>query len=374
MFFDKLDDRNVIPAMRTKPNIVIIHIVCCLAFLSIPLLSPPPNAMGDGLIKGMGHLKDIFGYSIALVFFYACYYFIIPRYYFSRKWGGFALSLLLGLVVIILLPNLLFFSDMAQHGPPMNMPGRFPNPPPGDMPDMAQHGPHHSGWHPLFGAFEHNMFRFVIVVAVSLLLKINSQYRKAEQEKAETEISFLKAQINPHFLFNTLNSIYSLAITKSDATAEAVVKLSALMRYSISDAIEQFVSLGKEIDYISNYIQLQRLRVADKVKLKYEVTGTPGTKRISPFLLIPFVENAFKYGVNPEEDCEITVLIFIGEDDVELQVFNKKVYVQSSKDTGLALGIDNTRKRLQMLYPSRHQLLVREDFDSFEVRLKITLA
>jgi hypothetical protein len=368
MFLDILGGNKGTQTMRSRSNSVIIHIVCCLAFLSIPLLSPPPDAMGDGLIKGAGHMKDMFGYLIALVFFYACYYYIIPRYYFTRRWGMFTLMLLLGLVVIILLPNLLFFSDMAQYRPHMDMQG----PPQGEMPGGV-HGPRHRGRSPLLGAFEHNMFRFVVVVSVSLLLKINSSYKKAQQEKSDAEIAFLKAQMNPHFLFNTLNSIYSLAIAKSDATAEAVVKLSGLMRYSISDANRPFVSLSNEIEYISNYIELQRLRLANQVKVQYEIKGDTLGKNIAPFLLIPFAENAFKYGVNPEEDCEINVLVYANETDVELHVSNKKVFIQRNKDTGLSLGIDTTRRRLQMLYPGKYVLHINDTTDTFEVLLKIDL-
>ena len=130
------------------------------------------------------------------------------------------------------------------------------------------------------------------------MLKINSRLKLAEKEKVNAELSYLKAQINPHFLFNTLNSIYSLAIEKSDYTATAVVKLSSMMRYVITDASHKFVPLEKEINYISNYIELQKLRIDSSIKLMYTVTGDISDKKIAPLVLISFIENAFKYGVN----------------------------------------------------------------------------
>jgi len=189
----------------------------------------------------------------------------------------------------------------------------------------------------------------------------------------QTEISFLKAQINPHFLFNTLNSIYSLSISKSDAAPDAVVKLSNMMRYSVSEANQNFVSLSKEIEYISNYIELQRLRVTDKIKINYEISGDVEGKQIAPFLLIPFVENAFKHGVNSEEDSDIGIKIDIGSDGLLLKVANKKVTVHIGKDTGIGLGIETTRKRLRLLYPGRHKLDITDNNDSFRILLQIDL-
>src|ERR1700748_3501739 len=188
------------------------------------------------------------------------------------------------------------------------------------------------------------------------MLKISNRLKLAEREKVNAELSYLKAQINPHFLFNTLNSIYSLAIEKSDYTATAVVKLSGMMRYVITDASHKFVSLEKEINYISDYIELQKIRLDDSIKLSYSVSGDPADKIVAPLVLISFIENAFKYGVNAEENSEIKIHIDSTKGYVHLRVFNKKVKIQQVNTHTSGLGIENTINRLQLLYPGRHKL------------------
>lgn len=148
--------------------------------------------------------------------------------------------------------------------------------------------------------FDYGLYMFILVLVCALLLKTNQRWRKLRQEKLETELSYLKAQINPHFLFNTLNSIYALAIEKSDYTATAVVKLSGMMRYIISESHKHFVSLEKEISYINDYIELQKFRLGGTVKIHYSLQGHYPGKEIAPLILITFVENAFKYGLTPK--------------------------------------------------------------------------
>ena len=186
-----------------------------------------------------------------------------------------------------------------------------------------------------------------------------------------TEISFLKAQINPHFLFNTLNSIYALTLVRSEHAPDAVVKLSGMMRYAVSEANLSQVSLSKEVSYISNYIELQKLRITDKIVITFEVAGDVEGKNIAPFLLIPFVENAFKYGVNAEENSDIWIKIEINEFDLLMQIENNKVFVRKDKNYGASLGIKNTKKRLQILYPGTHVLKIKDGKYDFIVSLYI---
>jgi len=197
------------------------------------------------------------------------------------------------------------------------------------------------------------------------------QWQTTKDQMLNTEISFLKAQINPHFLFNTLNSIYALTLVKSEHAPDAVVKLSGMMRYSVSEANQSQVSLASEISYISNYIELQKLRITDKIVITFDVTGDPENKDIAPFLLIPFVENAFKYGVNSEENSDIWIKIEINDTDLQMQIENNKVFVRKTKDYGASIGIKNTKKRLQLLYPGAHLLKIRDGKYDFTVSLYI---
>jgi LytS/YehU family sensor histidine kinase len=221
--------------------------------------------------------------------------------------------------------------------------------------------------------FDYSLYMFVIVLFCALLLKTNQRWRKLQQEQLETELSYLKAQINPHFLFNTLNSIYSLAIEKSDYTATAVVKLSGMMRYIISESHKNFVSLEKEVNYINDYVELQKFRLGDTVDIQYSLQGNYYGKEIAPLILITFVENAFKYGVNPEQHSKILAVIHIEDDRLILKVENNKVTTLQDKAEAPGLGISNTRNRLEMLYPRKHQLHIDDGAEQFKIHLEIML-
>jgi two-component system LytT family sensor kinase len=196
-----------------------------------------------------------------------------------------------------------------------------------------------------------------------------------QSSRPMTELSFLKAQVNPHFLFNTLNNIYSLAVRKSDDAPQAVMMLADMMRYVLSDAQSDHVPLDKDLEYISEYIKLQKLRLTDKVTIQYTVTGNTADREIAPLMLIPFVENAFKYGTSTHEESTITIDIRIEGDKLIAYVVNKLVSqaVQMQKATGT--GLVNVRRRLELLYADRHTLDINTDDDGYyKVYLQLNLA
>jgi sensor histidine kinase YesM len=197
----------------------------------------------------------------------------------------------------------------------------------------------------------------------------------AEKEKLRTELSLLKSQVNPHFLFNTLNNIYAMAITQSENTADAVMKLAQIMRYILQDAEIELVPLQKDIEFLQHYIELQQFRLSDKVDIAFTITGSPSTLRIAPLLLIPFVENAFKYGVSARQKTRIAMDIRIEGNMVTLWVQNSKpanAAAISKDNTGI--GINNTRRRLALLYPDKHDLQIIDQPDQYTVTLKINCA
>jgi sensor histidine kinase YesM len=226
---------------------------------------------------------------------------------------------------------------------------------------------------PFRNPFKEHFFEFLAVLSLTLMLKINSRLKLAEKQKVNAELSYLKAQINPHFLFNTLNSIYSLAIEKSDYTATAVLKLSGMMRYVITDVNNKFVPLEKEINYLSDYIELQKIRLDNTIKVDYFVMGDTADKEIAPLVLISFIENAFKYGVNAEENSEIKIQITITKAYLHLSIFNNKVHIHPINTTKSGLGIENTKQRLQLLYPGNHKLIIKDNKDDFSVLLSLYL-
>jgi LytS/YehU family sensor histidine kinase len=213
----------------------------------------------------------------------------------------------------------------------------------------------------------HQVFLFFIVILSSALLRVRERWFQAETARYNDELTHLKAQINPHFLFNTLNSIYSLVLAKDDGAPDAIVELSELMRYIIKDADKHEVLLEKELAYLNNYIALQQSRLGRTVSIVYETDVLPGDKMIAPLIMISFIENAFKYGVNPDKVSVITIQLQLKKNIFSLYVANKKV-TKTSVD-GDGIGIENTKKRLQLLYPSRHELQIVDNDIDFSVNL-----
>lgn len=319
--------------------------------------------------------------------FYVNAYYLVPRYYLTKRYGIYAVWLALLFIAFNLLKPFHLLLEHGQKPPrmmvrpepiePANNP--FPGPGLGGRPMAPLRGgpPHADLWH--FDIV--SAILFIMIASLGLLLQSVRQWHKTEQralqaetDKANAELSFLKAQINPHFLFNTLNSIYALAITKSDYTATAVVKLSGMMRYLISESQDEFVLLEKEIAYISDYIELQKMRLGDTVDFTFSVNGLYAGKQIAPLILIAFIENAFKYGVNPEEQSSILIDISVNGPELLLVANNNKVNNATSEAEKTGLGIANAKSRLQFMYPEKHQLQITETDHEFTVTLKINLA
>ena len=307
--------------------------------------------------------RDFLAYILLLLFFYLNYYMLIPKLYFRKKYLGFALLVVLSYIIIAVLPSVLIMRHGFSIAPSVPLLHENFLRPHNMIPSPFFHNP-----------FRQFFFQFLIVLIFSLMLKINNRLKLAEKQKVTAELSYLKAQINPHFLFNTLNSIYSLAIEKSDYTATAVVKLSGMMRYVISEASNKYVPLEKEISYLSDYIELQKIRLDDTIKLDYSVLGDTTEKVIAPLVLISFIENAFKYGVNAEENSDIRIHINISKAYLHLRVLNNKVHVYQNGVKKSGVGIENTKHRLQLLYPGNHKLTIKDTKDDFSVLLSLYLA
>jgi sensor histidine kinase YesM len=209
---------------------------------------------------------------------------------------------------------------------------------------------------PRFRGYYSSLFCFAILALGTSIRVTESWYdnekqkKEMENQKLGAELSLLKSQINPHFFFNTLNSIYSLSIIKSEKTSEAVIKLSELMRYIIYDTERKVVPLTKEIEYIANYIELQRLRLPDEIKVRFKTNLREGESVIEPLLLLPFVENAFKHGVDVEKGGKINIEITQTGDELRLLVENPLVENNNNGKRQSGIGVDNTLKRLKLLY------------------------
>jgi LytS/YehU family sensor histidine kinase len=219
----------------------------------------------------------------------------------------------------------------------------------------------------------------VIFTIYSVLVRLAIDWYGSQKLKAElitrnqaSELALLRSQVNPHFLFNTLNNIYSLVYKKSDDAPEAVMKLSSIMRYMLYDATTDKVLLEKEIEYLKSFIELQKLRLRQQDFVEIAIHGNPNGRTIAPMLLIPFVENAFKHSSKNSPHPGIRINLFIEVEKIQFIVAN---HIRKSPETAVdpsgGIGMHNIQRRLDLLYPGKHSLLITEDQDIFTVKLVI---
>ncbi|MCF6358388.1 MAG: histidine kinase [Draconibacterium sp.] len=245
-----------------------------------------------------------------------------------------------------------------------------------------------SGQFTSFNSNLHSAFFFatLVYIVITSLLKfikewlamqdLNLKLATSERQKLEAELKSLKGQLNPHFLFNSLNNIYSLALIKSDKVPELILKLSDLMRHIIYETKENYISLEKEIEFADNFIALQKIRIADESKIKYSIDGDIPSGKIAPLLFEPFIDNAFKHGL-PGTDksdfisikfdfTEISYLYFILENNFEDLGFT------NNKNSGI--GIENVKQRLKFLYAqNEYELTIKKETQIFSVSLKLKI-
>jgi len=193
------------------------------------------------------------------------------------------------------------------------------------------------------------------------------------QQQTEMELSVLKSQVNPHFLFNVLNSIYSLSLKKSDQAPEVVMRLSEILRYMLYEAKYEFVPLKKEIQMLRDYADIENMRLSNGQVLSFHCDDRISAYQIAPLLLIPFVENAVKHGTNSmAENAFIAVNINMAGDTLHFSCKNNYKPLPEREDSGL--GLENVRKRLLLLYPGKHMLDIKQQNNIFEVSLSIQLS
>ena len=221
-------------------------------------------------------------------------------------------------------------------------------------------------------------------VFVAMAIKLQLFYYKndkinkeLEKEKVATELKFLKAQIHPHFLFNTLNSIYSLSLSQSKKTPEVVLGLSKFLDYMLYECNERFISIGREWEQLMNLVALERIRYEEGLSINVTESIDNNETLIPSLLLLPFVENAFKHGVDNEiNDSWITIDIKLVKDKLVFMVENSKSSVPATEvlDTDKNIGLTNVKRRLQLFFPDKHELKILEEKDSYLAKLTIDLS
>ena len=293
---------------------------------------------------------------------YGILYFFLPRYLSRTKnWLG-TTALLLAFICFVAIINysffILVFSISTRLGYFSNMPTRS-----FIIPVWARQV----------------LFNYPTVVGFALAIKLLKNWYLKQRETAQVgrdiisgELQLLKAQVHPHFLFNTLNNIYSFIINDSEDATQAIKKLSTLLRYIIYECDQPLVRLEKELKMIRDYIDLEKIRYGKNFNLSLQVQGSAVNKKISPLLLIPFLENSFKHGASQMLTHPwINLDISIGENELEFNLSNSKPAIAGEKTISNGLGLRNVKKRLSILYPGMHTLNITDDVMSFTVSLKV---
>ncbi len=202
--------------------------------------------------------------------------------------------------------------------------------------------------------------------------------QELENRNLKSELNFLKSQINPHFLFNTLNNLYALTLKKSDEAPATVLKLSEMMRYMLYECNEDRVPLYKEVNYLKNYLELEKLRQGENIEIDFELTGEVGNQMIAPLMFIPFIENSFKHGVsNHLSSGYIDIKMTVENTQIKLDVENSKAssmptgHLNGKKSGGI--GLSNIKKRLSLLYPKSYSLDIDDQPNKYKISLNLNL-
>jgi hypothetical protein len=320
-------------------------------------------------------------------FYYLHSLILIPRLLAERKIVPYICTILALLGLFIFIPYV-YFQFVEMPGPVFlqnihlpatgNTPGAIQNmlPPTGNMRPRRFFFRRIAPF-----TFPGTIMMFLLILIISGGIKIINQWFKSERrteeiekEKISTELALLRSQVNPHFLFNTLNNIYSLAVSNSPDTATSVMKLSAIMRYVLDNAKSNFVPLNKEIQFLENYISLQRVRLTEKAVINFNTTGNNTTdKQIAPLLLIAFVENAFKYGISTHLPSVIDIHLKVTGNQLRFAVANQKFQNNQVAPDNTGMGINNTKRRLELMYHNRHSLLIENNGSTFLITLTLDL-
>lgn len=338
--------------------ILLIHLLLWLLLLSIPMVFFSNMGISFLPLKRIVILN-----TIIISVFYINYSGLAPLFLFKKRFLLYFASLIVVLFSVWWFINYLENNDRIE--------------------------PHPTFFHELRkpGPTRENESRSKVFIMVNLaLISLGTSIKATEQwlnnekeknqikeEKRNAELSLLKSQIDPHFFFNTLNNIYSLTSLKSDKAPQTILKLSELMRYNIYESDKDMVLLKDEINYIQNFIDLQKIRLPKNADIDYYVRGNIGERKIEPLLFLPFIENSFKHGVDYANNCSIDIEITIEEKEITLLVINNTMNRKDKISRESGVGLSNIKQRLELLYKNRYELKISENEKSFMVKLILYL-
>ncbi|MEO8474604.1 MAG: histidine kinase [Chryseolinea sp.] len=299
---------------------------------------------------------DICDILIVMLVVYANLYVLMPRFYAKQKHLWYFSSLFLVLLAGGLITRFLWWRIWLPMEPTYRDSGE---------------GSNYWIWVRIISDSISHFPILAVTVLIKMMFDANAREKKLreiEKEKFTAEMGLLKAQINPHFLFNTLNSLYSLTLARSEKSAEMVLRLSDLMRYMLYEASANAVWLKDEIAYLENYISIEQMRFADRLDLLFQYSGDTSGKSISPLLLLPFIENAFKHGIQDSSGW-ITIDLKVDGNFLYLKVENS--YTIPIKGRKPGLGLANVKRRLELAYLGKHELNIKHSDETYSADLTL---
>jgi sensor histidine kinase YesM len=333
---------------------VLLHAAAWILLFSLPyLLRPSLNARpsNQNTMPVLAHLRYAINCLIYIGFFYLNAGWLVSQFIYKRKYNQYALIIIISFFGILFITWLILFQVLVQSN--FNFRG-----------------------HLLF-----NFFFFLFILAGSTAYRMIKDRTRAdriarekENENLKTELSLLRSQASPHFMFNVLNNMVALARKKSDLLEPSLLKFSSIMRYMLYEDDEEKVPLEKEIEYLQSYIDLQQQRFGKNVQVHVDLQQVADNHEIEPMLLIPFVENAFKHGTGMIEDAQITIQLKTEKDKLCFNVQNKYDPLSIEiKDKTSGIGLTNVKRRLNLLYGNKHNLLITQKDNWFAVSLQLNL-
>ena len=338
-----------------RKNIILIHLLFWFYILNQNLFPLYIGQLDPFLLAGNKYLKDVFITTLLNIISFYPVYLLFPR---LLKINKRIIAIGAGLLVII---SITAFRVIAEHFIWKSMV---------ELPDKEM----------VFkSAYMWNNLRMVIIIGIyAILIRFMINWFEAQKlrdalvnQQQASELALMRSQVNPHFLFNTLNNIYSLVYRKSDDAPEAVMKLSSIMRYMLYDSASAQVPLEKEIEYLNSYIELQNLRIKHNDFVSLKIEGNIQSQNIAPMLLISFVENAFKHS---NKNHRPGILIHLMADSGKLS-FEVKNYLKKAgsgaEEPSSGIGLHTIRRRLELIYPGRHTLSINQDAETFMIHLEI---
>jgi len=320
-----------------------------VAFWSLGILNELVIAIAERRTLSLALLGSLVGlYAVLALPAYVNIYLLVPRLARRRRYGVYVLALLTACAVTALV-----YVALTSGSPPWS--------------DALLRSGVRLGFTSLMFAG--------IVAALDLGARhVRAERLRAESERehAERRLEHLKAQLNPHFLFNTLNSLYALAIARSSELPELILKHAALLRYVLYGADAPRVPLAREIEFLADYVELERLRLEESTEVRFEVQGVVGGQEIAPLLLVPLVENCFKHlGRPPGTPAFIHLALTVKATELRVCLENSRDPAPAAAREDGGIGLRNTRERLALLYPGRHTLVVSETAEAFCVELTL---